>query len=172
MTPIIIISYAVSLLVLLFLFAVKTIHDKRQIERLRQQIQDLKTDKVKNNDCSDDNDYWHQMLEHQYELFINTPTYRDLRLLYDLRPDQVVNEQTRKELVSQVLAAYYEAIYPLLESSDYQHNDLFICLMYFMGFRTRQIAACLGVTVEAIRKRKSRLRQRLEISGDFAFLLP
>ena len=87
MTHIIMISYAVSLLVLLTLFAVKVINNNRQIIRLQKQIQDLKAEMVKNNDYKQNGDYWRQMIEHQYELFITTSTYRDLRLLYNLRPN-------------------------------------------------------------------------------------
>lgn len=173
MTQTLLISYVVSLLLLILIAGIKMIYVQRQINRLQKQVQELKATLAQGSSLmgkNSDSDKRQEMLEHQYELFVRTSTYRDLCLLYELRPDQVVNLQTRNELVGNVMDAFYDSISPMLENGEFQREDLFVCLMYYMGFRTRQIAACLGLTVEAIRKRKSRLRQRLEGSG-FDFLL-
>lgn len=161
-TPIFI-SYALSVLVIILFLVIKAIKDKRKIMLLQKQIQVLKdtleSSRVEKKTFQSNRQL---MLEQQYKLFVTTQTYRDLCLLYELRTDQVVNEQTRSELVRQVLTAYSETISPFLESEEFQQEEVFICLMYYMGFRTRHIAACLGVTVDAIRKRKSRLRNKLD----------
>lgn len=161
----IIMSYVFSLVFLLLLFVVKVIYDRRRIAHLQKQIQELRDCLTKGKSTIEKNGEQikrREILERQYELFVTTQTYRDLCLLYELRSDQIVNEQTRSDLVRQVLAAYYDGIAPMLENGEFQQEEIFVGLMYFMGFRTRQIAACLGLTVEAIRKRKSRLRQKLD----------
>lgn len=159
-TPIMI-SYVLSFIAIILFFAIKAIKDKHKILRLQKQIQELK-DTLESSRAEKETIQSNRqnMLEQQYKLFVTTHTYRELCLLLELRADQIVNEQTRNELIEQVLTAYCETISPFLESGEFQQEEVFICLMYYMGFRTRHIAACLGVTVDAIRKRKSRLRNK------------
>ena len=49
--------------------------------------------------------------------------------LYD--SGEVVNNQMREKLVNQVLAAFYDPIRSLLEGSQFSHEDLFLCLMFY-----------------------------------------
>lgn len=83
--------------------------------------------------------------------------------LYD--SGEVVNNQMREKLVNQVLAAFYDPIRTLLEGSQFSHEDLFLCLMFYMKFRTRDVAAVLGVSEDAVRKRKSRVRVKMAEEG-------
>lgn len=157
-------SAFVTIILLSCLFAWKSYHDKKTITRLQHEIHNMKAREILIDEKLSEEDNFSRreaLLKQYYRLFSTSETYRDLHLLYELKPGQVINNEARTEFVGQVLAAFYDVIRPLMDGNILTKEDIFICLMFYMGFTTRCISACLGVTEDAIRKRKSRLHQKL-----------
>lgn len=98
-----------------------------------------------------------ESLEEHYKLFTSTDIYRYLQLQ---NPKATINN--KETIINSVLSSFYDPVKPLFEESDFSHEDIFLCLMFYMKIRSRNIANILGVSDDAIRKRKSRLRQKLQ----------
>ena len=163
------VAVATVAILLLILYVVKTIRTKRHIEHLQQLLQEEKAKMLVADEVTDPAERLRQRqrsLKLHCELFATTEVYRDLQLLYELKTGQVVKAEKRDELVSLVLAGFYEPIRPMLESGQFSHEDLFLCLMTYMKFHSREIAACLGVSDDAVRQRKRRIRSKLN-AGEF-----
>lgn len=165
------IGVAVAALVVIFLllYGWKTWRTKLRIEHLQKLLQEEKAKMLVNEESPDPVERLRQRRESlrlHCELFYTTETYRDLKLLRELRAGQMVNASKRDELIHLVLAAFYDPIRPMLEGDQFSHEDLFLCLMTYMKFRSREIAACLGVSDDAVRQRKRRLKPKLE-GGEF-----
>lgn len=102
-------------------------------------------------------------LELHYKIFQRTPEYDELQDLKYLR-DQFVSPRNRDRLMQAVENAYKEELATLRSISlDLTAEDNFLCMMSMMKFSTHDIAACLGVSDDAIRKRRSRVRQKLNV---------
>ena len=96
-----------------------------------------------------------------HQIFQRTDAYADLQQLKYMR-DQIVSVHNRTRLMQAVEAAFDSDIALLCHLHDsLSPEDVFLCLMSYMHFTTHDVATCLGVTDEAIRKRRSRLRQKL-----------
>ena len=95
------------------------------------------------------------------QLFQQTDAYADLLQLKYMR-DQVVSVNNRTRLMRAVEEAYGSDICKLKDlCPELSNEDVFLCLMSMMKFSTHDVASCLGVSDDAIRKRRSRLRQKL-----------
>lgn len=95
------------------------------------------------------------------QLFQQTDAYADLLQLKYMR-DQVVSVNNRTRLMQAVEEAFGSDISKLRNlCPELSHEDVFLCLMSLMKFTTHDVASCLGVSDDAIRKRRSRLRQKL-----------
>lgn len=95
------------------------------------------------------------------QLFQQTDAYADLQQLKYMR-DQVVSVNNRTRLMQAVEEAFGSDISKLRNlCPELSHEDVFLCLMSLMKFTTHDVASCLGVSDDAIRKRRSRLRQKL-----------
>lgn len=95
------------------------------------------------------------------QLFQQTDAYADLLQLKYMR-DQVVSVNNRTRLMQAVEEAYSSDISKLKDlCPELSNEDVFLCLMSMMKFSTHDVASCLGVSDVAIRKRRSRLRQKL-----------
>lgn len=95
------------------------------------------------------------------QLFQQTDAYADLLQLKYMR-DQVVSVNNRTRLMQAVEEAYSSDISKLKDlCPELSNEDVFLCLMSMMKFSTHDVASCLGVSDDAIRKRRSRLRQKL-----------
>lgn len=96
-----------------------------------------------------------------HELFQRSDAYHDLQQLKYMR-GQVVSVHNRTRLMQAVEEAYAGDIQTLrLLCPELTPEDVFLCMMSLMKFPTHDVAACLGVSDDAIRKRRSRLRQKL-----------
>lgn len=163
-------SFLYAALFLLFVFGViyiwKTWKTKRRIEQLELQLQEERAKwLVRDDDAADPAkvlQHRRDLLKLHSELFATTATYRDLLLLRELRTGEMVRAEKREKFITQVLGGFYEPIRPMLDNKLLSHEDLFLCLMTYMNFRSREIAACLGVSDDAVRQRKRRLRTKLE----------
>lgn len=165
-------SFAVAAVIVLMILGIsygwKTWRAKRRIDQLQMLLQEQKAKEISSTEPVDPAELLKQQKESlrlHRELFATTETYRRLQLLEEMKSGEVVNNQMREKLVNQVLAGFYDPIRSLMEGSQFSHEDLFLCLMFYMKFRTRDVAAVLGVSEDAIRKRKSRVRQRMEEVG-------
>lgn len=95
------------------------------------------------------------------QLFQQTDAYADLLQLKYMR-DQIVSVNNRTRLMQAVEEAYGSDISRLKDlCPELSNEDVFLCLMSMMKFSTHDVASCLGVSDDAIRKRRSRLRQKL-----------
>lgn len=102
-------------------------------------------------------------LELHYKIFQRTPEYDELQGLKYLR-DQFVSPRNRDRLMQAVENAYKDELTALRNiSPELTAEDCFLCMMSMMKFSTHDIAACLGVSDDAIRKRRSRIRQKINI---------
>lgn len=162
--------FVYAALFLLFVFGIiyiwKTWKTKRRIERLELQLQEERAKwLVRDDDAADPAEvlrHRRDLLKLHSELFATTATYRDLLLLRELRTGEMVRAEKREKFITQVLGGFYEPIRPMLDNKLLSHEDLFLCLMTYMNFRSREIAACLGVSDDAVRQRKRRLKTKLE----------
>lgn len=95
------------------------------------------------------------------QLFQKTEAYADLQQLKYLR-EQMVSVHNRSRLMLAVEEAFADDVHPLeMRCPELSKEDVFLCLMSMMKFSTHDVASCLGVTDDAIRKRRSRLRKKM-----------
>lgn len=164
--------YAASFLLLVFgvIYIWKTWKTKRRIEQLELQLQEERAKWLIRDEYTTDPvellQHRRELLKLHADLFATTATYRDLLLLHELRTGEMVRAEKREKFITQVLGGFYEPIRPMLDNKQLSHEDLFLCLMTYMNFRPREIAACLGVSDDAVRQRKRRLKSKLE-GGEF-----
>lgn len=105
-------------------------------------------------------------LKLHYKIFQRTPEYDELMGLKYLH-DQFVSPRNRDRLMQAVENAYKDELTSLRTiGPELTTEDCFLCMMSMMKFSTHDIAACLGVSDDAIRKRRSRIRQKLNNSVD------
>lgn len=105
-------------------------------------------------------------LELHYKIFQRTTEYDELQGLKYLR-DQFVSPRNRDRLMQAVENAYKDELTALRNiNTELTAEDCFLCMMSMMKFSTHDIAACLGVSDDAIRKRRSRIRQKINNSAD------
>lgn len=96
-----------------------------------------------------------------HELFQKSDAYSDLQQLKYMT-DHVVSVNNRTRLMQAVENAFDSDIHTLaLLCPELSKEDVFLCMMSLMRFSTHDIAACLGVSNDAVRKRRSRLRHKL-----------
>lgn len=155
-------SSAIVMTVVLFLF--KSFYYKKTIIDTQLELQDLKSRAFLS--CIDNDDHQRiseskKLLETDYKKFSTSETYLFLRSLNNIENGQFIGKEKRLKIYNNVLIGFYNTTKFMYENSDLSNDDLFICLMYYMSFSPRHIAACLGVSEDAVRKRKSRLRAKL-----------
>ncbi|MBQ0057065.1 MAG: hypothetical protein KBT20_05340 [Bacteroidales bacterium] len=155
------VSASITIAIIAVTAIAKSYFDNKRVARLQNELMDMKAKAIIEDTSSHDSTRKKLMHQH-FKVFATSDTYRDMSTLYDLKAGEIVSTEKRKTYVSHVLAAYYDMVLPIMTDRDLTHDDIFVCLMYYMNFTTRQIAACLGVTEEAVRKRKSRMKQKLK----------
>lgn len=138
--------------------SIKERRNQQEIARLNTQLQSLQTDNPAGTQTGLDQ----ATLSLHHQIFQRSEAYADLLQLKYMR-DQVVSIQNRTRLMREVAAAYNSEVLVLRSLNEMlSDEDLFLCLMSYMRFSTHDVASCLGVTDEAVRKRRSRLRQKLD----------
>lgn len=155
-------------------------HTRKEIERLQAQLRDLQQTQHRdlqqaqiivtpeNSQASTHSSFTINTaaLELHYKIFQRTTEYDELQGLKYLR-DQFVSPRNRDRLMQAVESAYKDELTALRNiSPELTAEDCFLCMMSMMKFSTHDIAACLGVSDDAIRKRRSRIRQKLNNSAD------
>lgn len=169
-------SFGIAALIVSSLLGVgyvwKSVRTKRRLERLEKIIRDQHAQQIMNpGETESVAGISDESLRIHYEAFITTDVYRSLLKLDELKPGQLLPNGERDALVGKTLAGFYNAVLPILRGKELTNEDLFLCLMYYMKFATRDVAAVLGVTEAAVRKRKSRARKKLEELGYSALAL-
>lgn len=133
----------------------------KEINQLRTQLQELQKAKDSATDSHTTPSINAEMLRLHYQIFCRCEEYGELQNLKYLR-DQFVSARNRDRLMQAVENAYREELTTLCAiCPELSAEDCFLCMMSMMKFSTHDIAACLCVTDEAIRKRRSRVRLKL-----------
>lgn len=143
----------------------------REISRLKAQLEELQDAQASSAEPQAAPGINADMLELHHQIFRRSPEYAELQNLKYLR-DQFVSPRNRDRLMQAVENAYKDELSALrLICPELNAEDCFLGMMSMMKFSTHDIASCLGVSDEAIRKRRSRIRQKLGHSEPLLALL-
>lgn len=167
----------VALAIILF-FALKNLRMKRRQVLLSNSIAELnvklsalqpkeETDgNSGKNEDTDDSDNIIQLIMEKFrlsmEIFRTQPQYELLKKLNLIRDFDAANKQEVKEVSAEIIGRFSDACASLRQTIPAMTNDdCLLCSMSYCGCSKEVISAMMGSSEEAVRRRKSRVKQKL-----------
>lgn len=99
------------------------------------------------------------------EIFKTQPQYDLLKKLNLIRDFDSANKQEVKEVSAEIIGRFSDACASLRQTIPAMTNDdILLCSMSYCGCSKEVISAMMGSSEEAIRRRKSRIKQKLPVS--------
>lgn len=156
----------VVMFVIILIVVSRSVRDVHDVQRLRQELQQLQSLQFADNSGNRLNP---QSLSLHCQLFQKSEVYAEMQCLRYMR-DQMVSNHNRVRFM-QAVEEHFKNDISALQSicPELTQEDIFYCMMSMMHFPTHEVALCLGVTDEAVRKRKSRIRQKLDVESFHLF---
>ncbi len=107
--------------------------------------------------------------ELQHKSLENSPTFKELvRLAKQNKPrnDKPLITEKQWKLITDEITQIYPSLYKYIYSlcPDLSEQDFQYCCLYMYGFDTNTEAKLLNITVDSVRKRRLRLRRKLDIT--------
>lgn len=166
---------AVAALAIMLFFVLKNLRLKRRQVLLSNQIAELnvklsalqpKEENVGDTtDCNDTDDIMQLIMEKfrlSMEIFKTQPQCDLLKKLNLIRDFDSANKQEVKEVSAEIIGRFSDACASLHQTVPAMTNDdCLLCSMSYSGCTKEVISAMMGASEEAIRRRKSRIKQKL-----------
>ena len=99
----------------------------------------------------------------------NSPLFKELTYLANKnkpRNDKPLITEKQWKLITDEITQIYPSLYKYIYSlcPDLSEQDFQYCCLYMYGFDTNTEAKLLNITVDSVRKRRLRLRRKLDIT--------
>ena len=173
---------AIAALAIMLFFVLKNLRLKRrqvllsnQIAELNVKLSELQPKEENDRDTSDTNDTdgIMQLIMEKFrlsmEIFKTQSQYDILKKLNLIRDFDSANKLEVKEVSAEIIGRFSDACASLRQTIPAMTNDdILLCSMSYCGCSKEVISAMMGSSEEAIRRRKSRIKQKLPVSI-FAF---
>lgn len=172
-TAIIALSIIVFLLVFLFVGVKRRLMMKKQLE-LNEQILKLnlkiaqlteshdESDTVGQNDNTDIQPEVIEKLRLNKELFISQPIYGRLKQLNLKRDSETIDKAMAREVLDGVIGQFADVCTNLRQLYDgMTYDDVLYCAAIYVGFSKELASVAFGSSENALRRRKSRIKQKL-----------
>lgn len=172
-TAIIALCIIIILLVFLFAGAKRRLMMKKQLE-LNEQILKLnlkiaqlteshdESDTVSQNDNTDIQSEVIEKLRLNKELFISQPIYGRLKRLNLKRGSEIIDKAMAREALDGVIGQFADVCTNLRQLYDgMTYDDVLYCAAIYVGFSKELASVAFGSSEDALRRRKSRIKQKL-----------
>lgn len=172
-TAIIALCIIVFLLVFLFVGVKRRLMMKKQLE-LNEQILKLnlkiaqlteshdESDTVGQNDNTDIQPEVIEKLRLNKELFISQPIYGRLKQLNLKRDSETIDKAMAREVLDGVIGQFADVCTNLRQLYDgMTYDDVLYCAAIYVGFSKELASVAFGSSENALRRRKSRIKQKL-----------
>ena len=93
--------------------------------------------------------------------FMRTKAYKNMKALIDAKSESVLNIDEQKEVAQSVHKAFNEYIDALKKYTKLTSDEATLCCLIKCGLNTKECAVCKGVSLNAIRTQKSRIKNKL-----------
>lgn len=165
---------AVAALAIMLFFVLKNLRLKRRQVLLSNQIAELnvklsvlqpKEENDENTADNNDTDDIMQLIMEKFrlsmEIFKTQPQYDLLKKLNLIRDFDSANKQEVKEVSAEIIGRFSDACASLRQTVPAMTNDdILLCSMSYCGCTKEVISAMMGSSEEAVRRRKSRIKQK------------
>lgn len=156
-------------------FIVKNLNLKQKQVALTNQIADLnvklselrpKEDQEENVEFNTDTESLHHLIMEKFrlsmEMFKTQPQYEILKKLNLIRDFDPANKQEIKDVSSEIIGRFSDACASIRQVvAAMTNDDCLLCSMSYCGCSKEVISAMMGSSEEAVRRRKSRIKQKL-----------
>lgn len=139
-----------------------------RIAELNVQLSELQPKEGHDENAADsnDNDNVQQLIMEKFrlsmELFKTQPQFELLKKLNLIRDFDTANKQEIKEVSAEIIGRFSDACSNLRQTMTAMTNDdCLLCSMSYCGCSKEVISAMMGSSEEAVRRRKSRVKQKL-----------
>lgn len=170
-----IIALCIIIILLFFLFAgikrrlmmKKQLELNEQILKLNLKIAQLteshdESDTVGQNDNTDIQSEVIEKLRLNKELFISQPIYGRLRQLNLKRDSETIDKAMAREVLDGVIGQFADVCTNLRQLYDgMTYDDVLYCAAIYVGFSKELASVAFGSSEDALRRRKSRIKQKL-----------
>ena len=170
-----IIALCIIIILLVFLFAgikrrlmmKKQLELNEQILKLNLKIAQLteshdESDTVGQNDNTDIQPEVIEKLRLNKELFISQPIYGRLRQLNLKRDSETIDKAMAREVMDGVIGQFADVCTNLRQLYDgMTYDDVLYCAAIYVGFSKELASVAFGSSEDALRRRKSRIKQKL-----------
>ena len=170
-----IIALCIIIILLVFLFAgikrrlmmKKQLELNEQILKLNLKIAQLteshdESDTVGQNDNTDIQPEVIEKLRLNKELFISQPIYGRLRQLNLKRDSETIDKAMAREVMDGVIGQFADVCTNLRQLYDgMTYDDVLYCAAIYVGFSKEVASVAFGSSEDALRRRKSRIKQKL-----------
>lgn len=170
-----IIALCIIIILLVFLFAgikrrlmmKKQLELNEQILKLNLKIAQLteshdESDTVGQNDNTDIQSEVIEKLRLNKELFISQPIYGRLRQLNLKRDSETIDKAMAREVLDGVIGQFADVCTNLRQLYDgMTYDDVLYCAAIYVGFSKELASVAFGSSEDALRRRKSRIKQKL-----------
>lgn len=168
---------AVAALAIMLFFVLKNLRLKRRQVLLSDQIAELnvklsalqpKEENDGNSADNNDTDGIMKLIMEKFRLSMETlktqPQYDLLKKLNLMRDFDSANKQEVKEVSAEIIGRFSDACASLRQTVPAMTNDdCLLCSMSLCGCSKEVISAMMGSSEEAVRRRKSRIKQKLPV---------
>ena len=93
--------------------------------------------------------------------FMRTKAYKNMKALINAKSESVLNIDEQKEVAQSVHKAFNEYIDALKKYTKLTSDEATLCCLIKCGLNTKECAVCKGVSLNAIRTQKSRIKNKL-----------
>lgn len=175
---------AIATIAIVLFFVLKNLRLKRRQVLLSNQIAELNVklsslqpkeeNDVESADNKDTDDILQLIMEKfrlSMEIFKTQPQYDLIKKLNLIRDFDSANKQEVKEVSAEIIGRFSDACASLRQTIPAMTNDdCLLCSMSYCGCAKEVISAIMGSSEEAVRRRKSRIKQKLpEVLFSFFF---
>ncbi len=92
--------------------------------------------------------------------FMRTKAYKNALLWVDAKSDSVLNVEEQRMVAGFIYKAFAEYIEALRSHLGLTQDEALLCCLVKCGFSTKECAVCKGVSANAIRTQKSRIKSK------------
>lgn len=158
----------IVVLLLVVAFWLKSIKDQKQIARYQEDLRTLNAEihqlKLAPN-AEEKGEKVEKLIQKKLDLcvkvFVPTPLFHQLKIMQE-KQESFLSSSKREELIESLLRYFVEVIQDIESSAvGMKDEDCIQCILTRLGFNNKTIGACLGLTTENVRKRKSRIKTKL-----------
>lgn len=169
-----IIALCIIIILLVFLFAgvKRRLMMKKQLElneqilklnlKIAQLTESHESDTVGQNDNTDIQPEVIEKLRLNKELFISQPIYGRLKQLNLKRGSEIIDKAMAREVLDGVIGQFADVCTNLRQLYDgMTYDDVLYCAAIYVGFSKELASVAFGSSEDALRRRKSRIKQKL-----------